>query len=174
MDTGQVSYDLLGHFERHANARGSEPAEIVCTRGVGWVLQWFAAMVTLFFAAGLLAQFCYCLAAELTLARAARAGALEATLPRATYRSVSQSVERRLAGYPQQLSSRLRFCLQQNGAPIRGIIQAREGDRLAVTLAVPTHDAMPRWLRTAFFWRADSLIEVRAERQKPGRQLPSS
>lgn len=137
---------------------------------MSWVLRWYAALATLFVAASILAQFGYCLAAERILARAARAGALEATLPRATLQSVAQSVERRLEVYPQ-LTDRLRFSLQQNGAPIRGLIQARDGDRLAVTLAVPMREVLPGWLRVVCFWRADARIEARAERQRPGRRL---
>jgi len=168
MDAANTSLELLAYFD------GPVARESTCrnpTRGVGWVLQWFGAIATMFFAVSLLTQFGYCLATELVLGRAARAGALEATLPRASYQSVRQSVERRLQN-PPLLSDRLRFSLQQNGAPVRGAILAQQDDRFSVTLAVPTHDVLPRWLRTACFWRADSYIEARAVRLEPGRQLP--
>jgi hypothetical protein len=169
MDAAHASLELLAHFDGPA-ARGT-----TCrtpTRGVGWVLQWSAAIATLFFAVSLLTQFAYGLAAELTLARAARAGALEATLPRATYHSVAQSIARRLDNLSQPPPNRMRFSLLHNGAPVSGMIQAGEGDRLSVTVAVPMYDVLPRWLRTACFWQADAQIEARAERLKPGRQLP--
>jgi hypothetical protein len=171
MDAVRDAYDPLAHFERPATLELAALAQRRCTRGVGWVLQWYAALATLCVAVSILAQFGYCLAAERTLARAARAGALEATLPRATLQSVAQTVERRLAGFSPQVADRLRFSLQQNGAPIRGVIQAREGDRLSVNLAIPTREVLPRWLRTICFWRADAQIEVHAERQIPVRQL---
>lgn len=168
MDAANSSLELLAHFDDPAKC------ESTCTnrsRGVGWVFQWSAAITTLLFAACLLTQFGYRLAAELTLARAARAGALEATLPRASCHSVRQSVERRLEDFPQQPSRRLRFSVQQNGAPVRGMIRAGEGDRLTVTLAVPTQHVAPQWLGAVRFWWADAWIEARAERQIPVRQL---
>ncbi|MEX0611360.1 MAG: hypothetical protein WD738_08660 [Pirellulales bacterium] len=171
MDASQVSYDVLAHFDRPA-VRDTTGRS--ATRGVGWVLHWFAALVTLFVAMTVLARFGYCLAAELALVRAARAGVLEATLPRATYQSVVQSVERRLAGYPPRAADRLRFSLLQNGAPVRGIFQLREGDRLCVALALPTDEVLPAWLRAACFWLADSQLNVRAERQIPERRLPAA
>jgi hypothetical protein len=169
MDAANASLGLLAEFDAPA-ARGTTlPGR---TRGVGWVLQWFAALATLLFAASTLTQFGYCLAAELALTRAARAAALEATLPRATSHSVTQTIDRRLADYPHWRNSRLRLSVHQNGAPLRGRIRAREGDLFCVTLAAPARDVLPRWLRTVCFWRSDSQIEVRAERQIPSRELP--
>jgi hypothetical protein len=169
MDAKAASLELLAHFDGPVARETTCPAPM---RGVGWVLQWFAALVTLFVAVTTLAQFGYCLAAELALQRAARAGVLEATLPRATYQSVAQTVERRLVAYPRR-ADRLRLSFQQNGAPIRGAIQSREGDLFCVTLSVPAREMLPRWLRPVCFWRADSQIEASAERKIPGRQLPS-
>jgi hypothetical protein len=124
----------------------------------------------LFVAGCVLTQLAYCLAAERTLARAARAGALEATLPRATHESIVRSVERRLAGYsfPPGL---LRISVQQNGVPIRGRFQPGDGDRLAVALAVPGNAVMPHWLRRASFWDAASPIVASAERHMPGKRF---
>src|ERR1043165_2882686 len=88
------------------------------TRGVRWVLQWAAAIVVLVMATNVLAEFACVVAAEHTLTIAARAGALEATLPRATYESVVATIKRRLAGYPR-LVEQLHVCLLQNGSPVQ-------------------------------------------------------
>src|SRR5437764_1142099 len=69
-------------------------------RGVGWVLAWAGALAVLATGAGVLTEFAYVLAAERTLSVAARAGAMEATLPRATYQSVTAAVDGRLNQYP--------------------------------------------------------------------------
>ncbi len=171
MDAARDFYDPLAHFERSTTLDGVAPARRAGTRGVGWVLQWYAALVTLLVAASILAELGYLLRAERTLARAARAGALEATLPRATAQSVAQVVQRRLAGYPPHVADRVRFSLHQNGAPLRGVVQARQGDRLSVSLALPAREVLPRWLRPICFWHAGSQIAVRAEQQIPGRNL---
>ena len=169
MDATNASLDLLAHFDGPV---ARDTASLAPTRGVGWVLQWFAAAVAMVVAGIALAQFGCCLAAELALARAARAGVLEATLPLATFQSVAQTVERRLASLPQRRENRFRLGLQQNGVPIRGAVQSREGDLFCVTLSVPARAILPRWLRTVCFWRSDWQIEVRAERRLPGRQIP--
>jgi hypothetical protein len=169
MDASQVSYDVLAHFERPTSRNTTGR---IATRGIGWVLQWSAALATLFVAMSVLARFGYCLAAELTLLRAARAGVVEATLPKASFQSVLQSVERQLDEFSEWRSNRLRFSLLQNGAPVGGMLHAREGDRLCVTLALPTPEVLPGWLRVTWFWRDESHIEVRAEQQIPGRVLP--
>jgi hypothetical protein len=61
--------------------------------------------------------------------------------------------------------------VEQNGRPVRWSVQARDGDRFSVTLAMPAAAALPTWVRMAKFWRGESQIEVRAERRMPGRQL---
>jgi hypothetical protein len=81
---------------------------------------------------------------------------------------VVQSIERRLEGYAQD---RVRFGLQQNGAPVGGAFRVGDGDRLTVTLAVSTRDVLPRWLGHLSFWQAESQIVVQAERRLPGREL---
>jgi hypothetical protein len=164
-DHDDASLDLLAHFDRRVTAGRVPP---VPKRGVGWVLRWSAAIAALLIAGVPLATFSFCLAAERDLARAARAGAAEASLPRATTQSVVQSIERRLEGYARD---RVRFSLQQNGAPVRGAFQVSDGDRLSVTLAVSTHDVLPRWLRSVALWQAESQIVVQAERRLPGREL---
>ncbi len=96
---------------------GSQPPSVAQTRGVGWVLQWAAVAAVLGFAASVLVEFAYLVSAEHALNVAARAGAVEATLPRATVQSITAVVERRLAGYPE-LSGQLQLNLVQNGMPV--------------------------------------------------------
>ncbi len=167
MDSADAEHDLLAHFDR---SFAQETTRELPTRGVGWVLKWAAALATLGIAAVVLVEFGYCLAAEHTLTRAARACVLEATLPRATHQSVERLLERRLTIYSLQ-SGRVQFCLQQNGAPVRGALRVHDGDRLSVALAVPTDVVLPDWLRRFIFWRDRGQITVRAERQMPKREF---
>lgn len=168
MDAADASHGLLAHFDQPIVPQTTAQ---VPSRGVGWVLQWFAALVTLCVAAAALTKFGYCASAERALIRAARAGAVEATLPRATYQSVVAAVERRLTGYPERSAERLRISLQQNGKPVRGVIRPADGNRLTVALAVPSEEMLPGWLRALAFWHSGSAIEGRAERHLPGRRL---
>ncbi len=62
---------------------------VATQRGVQWVLQWAAALAVLAFAGSTLIKFAYLSVAEHKLSIAARAGVLEATLPRASYQSVA-------------------------------------------------------------------------------------
>ncbi len=140
------------------------------TRGIGWVLQWAAALAVLAFAASVLIEFAYLFAAERQLALAARAGALEATLPRATYQSVTAAVERRLTRYPR-LAGRLQLTLLQNGSLVRPHFRQNDGDRFSITLTVPNSAVEPDWLHTIMFWRSESKVQSDAERQMPGRKL---
>jgi hypothetical protein len=158
MDSLDASGDLL------------KRCDDVPVRGVVWVLRWAAAIAVLWVAGCVLAEFAYCLSAEHTLARAARAGALEATLPRASFRSVGDTVERRLV---RQVSwiEQLKLSVHQNGAAVGGAIQAAGGDRLAVSLAVPVRAVVPPWLSSISLRTGESQIEVRAERTVPGRAL---
>jgi hypothetical protein len=166
MDAANSSLELLAHFDRVSTRRvAPQPA----SRGVGWVLQWSAALAALVTAAALLLQFAYCLAGELVLTRAARAGVREAILPRATYRTVAHTIERRLQKTTHL--GRVRLTLLQNGAQVRGALHVRGGDRLAVLLAVPADDMLPRWLRPLAWPRSSSDVEARAEGFKPGRQM---
>src|SRR6186997_2751598 len=66
------------------------------TRNIAWTLRWAAALATIAVATSQLIAFAYQLSTEHTLAAAARAGALEATLPRASVRTVTETVARRL------------------------------------------------------------------------------
>jgi hypothetical protein len=139
-------------------------------RGVGWVLRWAAAVAVLCFAACFLAEFGYSLAVELTLARAARAGALEATLPQATYRSVADTVKRRL-GERTSWAGQLKLAVQRNGTAVSSVMRAAAGDQMSVTLAVPVRAVLPRWLRAFSLRTSASRIEVRAVRSVPGKNI---
>src|SRR5262245_65766552 len=101
MDATQPSPKLLAHFD-DAPAP-ADVAQMVSrigpTRGISWVLKWTTAITVLFYATTVLTEFGYSLAAEQLLAHAARAGVLEATLPRATIKNVEQTVEQQLAGH---------------------------------------------------------------------------
>jgi hypothetical protein len=140
------------------------------TRGVGWVLQWAAVGAVLFFAAGVLIQLACGLAAEHQLAIAARAGASEATLPRATYQSVIATIERRLACYPR-LAKELHVSLEQNGSLLQQQLSQHEDDSFAISLCAPTSSITPGWFRVLTFGGRDSRVQARAESRIPGRKL---
>jgi hypothetical protein len=178
MDSPHSSLNLLSHFDppprpttppRSEPSTSSHAAARVPSRGIGWVLAWSTALAILGFVGCQLIAFSYCLAAERSLARAARSAALEATLPRATYDSVVQIVERRLE--PAIDAGKLLIIVQQDGLTVRDRIQAVADAKLSVTLAVPTRQILPQWLQAVMFWQSDRQIEVRAERRMPGRRL---
>jgi hypothetical protein len=195
MDSGQASDDLLAHFDRPKTLEMPdfewiddllpfEPAAspscraIDCyievprdtRRGIRWVLAWSGALAVLTIAAGILSEFGYVLAAERTLSVAARAGAMEATLPRATYQSIMAAVDRRLTQYPL-LAKQLHLSIFQNGTLVQSQIRQHEGDLFAVTISGPSSSAVPQWLRNLAYWRGESAIHAHAERQLPGRKL---
>jgi hypothetical protein len=151
----------------HAPFTGS--GDRVPARGVAWVLRWTAALAILYFSGCVLAEFAYCLAAERMLARAVRAGALEATLPRATTQSVAATAARRLASY-NNVAGRCQLVILQNGAPLRAKLQPQPGDRLSVSIAVPVRTVMPNWLQTLKFWGSEQIL-ITAERRMPGPDL---
>src|SRR4051812_48282723 len=177
MESAHTSQDLLAHFDRpkmlempdfewddnvipfepaaHAPDLASERYIAVprdTRRGVCWLLAWAGALAVLAIAVGVLTEFAYVLAAERTLSIAARAGAREATLPRATYQSITAAVDRRLVQYPD-LAKQLHLSLRQNGALVRPGFRQHESDLFAITLSGPTSSAVPDWLRTLMFWR---------------------
>ena len=134
------------------------------------MLRWAAALAVLSFSCGVLAEFAFCLAAEHTVNRAARAGALEATLPRATSKSIAESVMQRLAGYPST-SRQTRLVIEQNGKPILGRLIVQPNDRISVHVAVPGTAVLPGWLQRLKFWRGNPPIEASAERTIAGRMI---
>jgi hypothetical protein len=170
MDRAPVSFELLAHFDKPSEPR---PLRRVPVRGVRWVLQWAAALGVLYVAGCVLAQFAYCLTAERTLLRAARAGALEATLPRATRESIRESIERRLTSQSWPPDA-LQIRVQQNGLPIAGQYHTCDGDQVSVTLTIPAAVVIPQWLRRTSFWSECSQIEIRADRRVPARKLAAS
>jgi hypothetical protein len=139
-------------------------------RGVCWVLAWAGALMVFAIATGVLAEFGYVLAAESALSAAARAGAREATLPRATYQSVTAAVDRRLNHYPL-LAKQLRLSLLQNGTLVQSQFRQHDGDLFTITLSGPSNSAVPDWLRTLMFWHSKLEIQAHAELQLPGRNL---
>jgi hypothetical protein len=160
-----------------ADVQTSEPATerfieipLDTRRGVCWVLAWAGALAVITIAAGVLIEFAYVLAAERTLLIAARAGAMEATLPRATYQSVTVVVDRRLNQYPS-LAAQVQLSLLQNGTLVQSQFRQHDGDRFAITLSGPSSAAVPAWLSTLICWRGDSAIQAHAEQQMPGRKL---
>lgn len=128
-------------------------------RGVGWVLRWAATFGVLALSSVMLTQFFYCLAAERALARAVQAGALEATLPRATGQTVVKTIDESLqrAGWRP---ARLQTQILVNSIPMRGALRLQADDRLAIRLRVPTNDALPNWLNAIWPTEAESFIEV--------------
>jgi hypothetical protein len=183
MGAKNTSYDLLAHFDGpvgHDAAEFVGPSTrhesndaLVKTRGIAWVLKWFAAMAVIAFAASILVEFAYIAAAKSVMIRAARAGALEATLPRATYQSVSQTVARRLAGH-RSLASHMRLGVFQNGVPVGATFQPQQGDDIAITIMADASAVLPGWLQRMRFWQRRGTIDARAERQIPGRQVKAA
>jgi hypothetical protein len=129
-----------------------------------------AALIVLVVAMSVLVEFAYLLAAERSLNLAARAGATEATLPRSTYQSIADAVERHLANYPQA-NRHLQLAILQNGSPVGIKFRAVDGDRLSIALSVPASSVVPGWLRRLSLWQSDSPVTASAERQVPGRKL---
>ncbi|HJQ81485.1 MAG TPA: hypothetical protein VJ828_16100 [Lacipirellulaceae bacterium] len=168
MHSSASSRNQLAVYQCRFHGNESTTTRDACRRGVSWVLRWAAAIAVLWFAGCMLMEFAYCLAAEHTLARAARAGALEATLPRASLQSVCQTIKRRLANHAAW-APQLALSVERNGTAVGGAIQAVGGDRMAVMAAVPVRAVVPHWLNAVSLRTSESQIEVRAERQVPGR-----
>lgn len=178
MDASNPSHPLLAHFDGPENVVEVEPARGDSSgrvRGVGWVLKWAGMVGMLAVSTSFLVEFGYRLAAEQTLARAARAGLREATMPHATWESVQRTVKQRLSGLSLS-PGELLISLQQNGAPIRGPIHLRDGDRLTLLLTAPSRAARPNWLSSTFVLGSslsrDERLRTIAERQLPDRPLP--
>jgi hypothetical protein len=199
MDPRQTSFDLLAHFDRPKTVESPDfewdetpCAEAVETardtelrlqtfneelrelrpatkRGVVWLLTWAAAVAVLAFSSSVLAEFAYMLTAEHKLALAARTGVLEATLPRATFESVTATTMRRLTAYPL-LTKQLQLTLMQNGSPVQHQFRQADGDHFSITLSAPISAVVPAWVRTIMPWRSESSIQAHAERQIPGRK----
>lgn len=143
-------------------ARPQPPARTI----TAWsVLQWGGAIAVLAVAANVLFGFGQRVAAERWLQVAARAGAFEATLPRASYDSVRDTIERRL----QRISAveGWEFTLLQNGAPAFRQLPENEGDVFSVTVTARM-STKSTWLR--WFPVREAPITVQAEIRRPGRR----
>lgn len=167
MDSAPSTPSLLSPFDA---ADAVDTRCIQTTRGMVWVFKWAAASAVLFYSFAVLTEFAYSLAAEQLLVRAARAGVLEATLPRATMHSVEQSVWRRLDGDVGSHSD-VKIALLQNGTWVSRKLQPHDGGRLALAVTMPARALMPAWLRTLTNWRSNATIQAQAERIMPGRKL---
>jgi hypothetical protein len=141
-------------------------------RGIRWVLAWGAALAAIAAMACVLLEFAYVAAAEHSLIVAARAGAMEATLPRATYQSVTAAIEHRLVAQPL-LTEQLSVAFAKNGDLVQQPYFGQSGgDRFEVTLSVPNHAALPNWLPALSIWGGNSKITAHAVQKLPGRKLP--
>lgn len=173
MDTVWPTHESMPQFGVQSTTGQSSVYDGVPTRGVGWVLRWAAAGGVLLFSCAVLAEYAYCLAAELTLVRAARAGVLEATLPRATRQSVIDTIARRLRRFPHA-KGQWQLAVLRNDVPVQGRIVAHPGDRLLISVMLPSRSVLPGWLRSLKFWGGDEAITVQAVRSIPSRHLKPS
>lgn len=142
----------------------------ILRRDVRWILKWAAALAVIAIAASQLTAFAFVWHGERQLELAARAGASESILPRATYATISAALERRLASYPQ-LRHYLQQTVLQNGRPVGPRFQAGEDDRISVTVSAPASAFLPGWLTHLPTWRSEVLITARAERTMPSHKL---
>jgi hypothetical protein len=130
--------------------------------GAGCVLKWSAAIVTLGIAAITLLCFAYQLSAEQALARAVGIGLRAAAMPRATSRTVEQSIRREL-GNGSQLSQAAHIWIERAGKPFKGAIASDNRHKIAVTIAAPTASVLPSWLLPLSWWPRDAWIRARVE-----------
>lgn len=176
MDRDHTSYELLAHFVPGKNVDPNTAAAFIARRYIRdarWVLKWAAAFAILVVAAATLLEFSYLMAAERTLNVAARAGAMEATLPRATYESVQAAVQRHLADY-SQMHGQVQLTLLRDGQAVAKQLHAGDGVRFSIVVKVPALAALPAWLTKLTPWRSEQSLLARAERMVPGRQLQHS
>ena len=138
----------------------SDNSKPTASRDARWVLKWAAASAVVAIAVSQLVAFGYVCAADRALNVAARAGASESILPRATYESICAAVERRLTEYPQ-LGGQLQITVLQNGRPVGQRFQAREEDRISITISAPDSAFMPGWLKKSPAWKGGILLTAR-------------
>jgi hypothetical protein len=117
-------------------------------------------------------EFALLLRAEWKLHEAVQAGAVEASLPRATRASVAQVVARRLqqAGLLQDSFEReapfgLSLSIERNGASVGEAIDAEPGDVLTVAAGIDADGGGPRFSRW-FAKGAPSLLFARGVAKK--------
>jgi hypothetical protein len=131
-------------------------------RGIGWVLKWAAAICVLSTSAVILLNLAYRLAAERALVQAATAGIREAALPRASRRSVEQSIRRELANYIHSERD-VSISLQLAGKPVMSPIASRSSGHLSVTVSLPADAAFPSWLRVLCSWNRYAVIATQVD-----------
>jgi hypothetical protein len=164
--TDHVAPDQL----TQSNDDDPQPLNTLPQRGVLWVLMWAAALAVFGVVVCIATEFvCLAMAAN-ALGVAARAGALEATLPRATHDTVAAVIERRLAGYPQ-LAARMQFTLLRNDAPVDRSLRLQDGDRISIAISAPASAALPTWLQRLPQFHDDAPLIAQAERQLPSHKL---
>lgn len=148
-------------FERPLEVEvSSSDALKIRRRGILWVLGWAASCAVIALTSCVVLEFAYLATAEHSLTVAARAGAMEATLPRASYQTVTAAIERRLVSQPVLLEQ-LSVTFAKNGHPVQQPYFGQSGgDRFAVTLSVANTAAVPDWLRALSIWRGDSKISA--------------
>ncbi len=100
-----------------------------------------AAPVVVIAAIGLAQFFCLIAASE-ALGQAAKAGAREASLPKATFQSVSAAVERRLGGrsFVRAIDP---VRVEVDGRAVYGVVRPQTGEEIVVTVSVASHRATP-------------------------------
>jgi hypothetical protein len=173
MDAPQATFDLFRPFDGDVPGEAAERASNPPPRGISWVLVRATAGAVLALSFVTLAEFAYCLAAELSLARAAKAAALEATLPRASLETICAAAKRRLAANVA-LASSANISLLQNGVPVGQRFQPQPGDRIAVTISAPKRAVQPYWLQVLCFSSLDQLMTMQAERDMADKEFPAS
>lgn len=170
-----ISFDSAANANQKVDLANSATDRFILVpkdtrRGICWVLAWAGAIAVFAVAASVLAEFAFVFSAEQALSIAARAGAMEATLPRATRQSVAAAVDRRLQRYPL-LAKQRRFSLLQNGSLVQTQLQRYEGDYFTVSLSCPSNAAIPEWLLNLLVWREETAIHASAEQQLLGRKV---
>jgi len=148
----------------------AEPERPVYSHGIGWVLLWAGSLAVLAIVAAMLMRLGFIVASEHSLQVAARAAAMEATLPRATYSSVIATVERRLGDQPL-LAEHLTLTMLQNGRPVIDSFRAQDGDEYSIVLSVPTSYVIPDWLERISFGQSQQAIRAEAFSRLPSRKL---
>ena len=128
------------------------------------MLKWALVVLALVVSSLTLYRFSLLLRGEISLVRAAEAGVLEATLPRATARSVSEAVRRQLLqnGHYYEVPQIL---LSRNGVLVSGPCRSRRGDSWSVQIAARTHDFLPGWLSRWEPGRGSAFLTAGARRE---------
>ncbi len=126
-------------------------------RDTRWILRQFVSVVLLVAVVSIGIEYSMLIGAERALAAAAREGAQEALLPKASTSSVSAAVERSLARYRWRSQVAV-LPPAINGHLAQRRWQVRSGDRCTVSLTVPHAAVVPNWIaRLAWFGNSQPL-----------------